>query len=226
MPKLPHGTSVPAARRKALARPRSRGAPGGAAGEDAAAEERALQRAVAVHAAAAEARHLAGRVQVAERLRRRPAARAPTRSVSSPPSVLRVRIVQPDRDQRPGRRVEDAVRLGHADQLVAEVVAGAADGRDLRVLGEGVVDLAVARRDLALAARPRRAAASPVSVFMPRDQLGQRRRATMKSAPCSMNASHRRRRAAAAPRASTLSQLPAGEVRVLLGARQRELAAR
>ena len=43
-----------------------------AAREDAAAQERAFQRAVAVHAAAAEARHLAGRVDVAERLRRRP----------------------------------------------------------------------------------------------------------------------------------------------------------
>ena len=44
-----------------------RSAPGGAAGEDAAAQERALQRAVAVHAAAAEARHLARRIDVAER---------------------------------------------------------------------------------------------------------------------------------------------------------------
>ena len=42
--------------------------PGGAAGEQAAAEERALERAVAVHPAAAEAGHLAGRVQAGQRL--------------------------------------------------------------------------------------------------------------------------------------------------------------
>ncbi len=38
-----------------------------AAGEDAAAEERAFQRAIAVHAAAAEAGNFARRIDVAER---------------------------------------------------------------------------------------------------------------------------------------------------------------
>ena len=41
---------------------RRRGPPGGAAGENAAAEERAFERSVAVNAAAAETRDLAGRV--------------------------------------------------------------------------------------------------------------------------------------------------------------------
>ena len=60
----------------------SRGPSRRAAGEQAAAEEGALQRAVAVHAAAAEAGHLAGRVQPGERRRRPRAAPGPTRSVS------------------------------------------------------------------------------------------------------------------------------------------------
>ena len=47
-------------------------------------------------------------------------------------------------------RVEDLVRLRRADQLVAEIAARIADGRDLRVLAERVVELPVARDDLAL----------------------------------------------------------------------------
>ena len=53
-------------------------------------------------------------------------------------------------DQRPGRGIEDPVRLRHADELVAEIVARRADRHHLRVLAELVVDLAVARHDLAL----------------------------------------------------------------------------
>ena len=44
-----------------------RAAARGTTGEDAAAQERSLQRPVAVHAAAAETGHLAGRVQPVER---------------------------------------------------------------------------------------------------------------------------------------------------------------
>ena len=62
-----------------------------AAGEEASADERALERAVAVHAAAAEAARLARGVQARRRARRpAPSARA-DRSVSMPPSDLRVR---------------------------------------------------------------------------------------------------------------------------------------
>ena len=51
----------------------------------------------------------------------------------------------------PAFGVEQPVRRGDADQPVAEVAAGAADRGDLQVLGVGVVDLAVAGDDLALA---------------------------------------------------------------------------
>ena len=51
-----------------LRRGRGGGAPGGPPGEQAAAEERALQGPVAVHPAAAEARDLAGREQAGDRL--------------------------------------------------------------------------------------------------------------------------------------------------------------
>ena len=62
-----------------------------APGEQAAAEERALERAVAVHAAAAESAGLTGRVQAGHRLPVAPSTRA-DRSVSMPPRLLRVRM--------------------------------------------------------------------------------------------------------------------------------------
>ncbi len=51
--------------------------------------------------------------------------------------------VQPDGYQGSGRRVEQAVRGGGADQLVAEVAPGPVDRGDLEVLAEGVGDLPV-----------------------------------------------------------------------------------
>ena len=127
-----------------------RGAAGDPPGEQAAAEEGALQRAVAVHAAAAEAGDLAGRVEARERLAGRRAARATSRSVCRPPSDLRVRIEQAHGDQRAGLGVEDPVRRRDARDLVGEVGAGAVDRGDLAVLGVRVGDLAVAGDDLGL----------------------------------------------------------------------------
>ena len=81
--------------RQGKSRPSAHGRGGGAARrparEQAAAEERALERAVAVHAAAAEAGHLAGGVEAVQRLAGGCRTRA-SRSVCSPPSDLRVRI--------------------------------------------------------------------------------------------------------------------------------------
>ena len=120
--------------------------------------------------------------------RRRRWSTRPSRSVSRPPSVLRVRMLQPYGDQRAGRRVEQLVRRRDPDQLVAAVVAGAADRGELRVLGEGVVDLAVARGDR-LAQRlvgDQRRRRRPCSSRRPaRGRLS----ATTKSSPCSLNAS-------------------------------------
>ncbi len=58
--------------------------------------------------------------------------------------------VQADRDQRAGLRVEDPVRRGDARDPVRQVAPRAADRGDLQVLRVGVLDLAVARDDLAL----------------------------------------------------------------------------
>ena len=109
------------------------GPAGGPAGEQAAAEERALQRAVAVHPAAAETGRLADRVHPGQRRGRRAASTRPSRSVSSPPRVLRVSTCSrtatsgaavPARPA-PGRfGVEHLVRRDDPDQPVAEEAAG------------------------------------------------------------------------------------------------------
>src|SRR5579863_3998841 len=44
--------------------------------------------------------------------------------------------------------VENPMRRGRADQLVAEEAPRIVDAHDLRVLGEGIIDLAIARLDL------------------------------------------------------------------------------
>src|SRR2546429_4606556 len=48
------------------------------------------------------------------------------------------------------RRIENAVRLGNADQFVAEILPCRADRHHLRVLAELVVDLPIARDHLEL----------------------------------------------------------------------------
>lgn len=101
-----------------------------------------------MHPAAAETGRLAGRVD--------PGQRGAVRG-EDPGGQVRLQAaerfsgedVEPDGDQRPGLGVEDAVRCGGPDQLVAQVGAGAPDRGDLEVLGEGVGDLAVAGGDLA-----------------------------------------------------------------------------
>ena len=71
-----------------------------------------------MHAAAAEARRLACRVDVAERGAVGP--EHPRGEVGRKPAQRFARqYPEPHRDQRPVGRIEQAVRLGHADQLVA-----------------------------------------------------------------------------------------------------------
>src|SRR5437763_17223809 len=55
--------------------------------------------------------------------------------------------VEPDRDQRSMRRIENAMRRRNADQLVADIIARAAQRHDLHILAEGIQNLAVARDD-------------------------------------------------------------------------------
>ena len=135
---------------------RGHGPPGLAAGEQAAAEEGALQRPVAVHPAAAEAGHLAGRVQARDRGAVRRRRTRPDRSVCRPPSVLRVRMLS--RTAISGPAVGSRILCGAAVRLsrVAAVGERVADRHDLEVLGVRVVDLPVAGVDLPLAGRPGR----------------------------------------------------------------------
>ncbi|MCY1302393.1 hypothetical protein D9M70_520470 [compost metagenome] len=56
--------------------------------------------------------------------------------------------MQANGNQRPGFRIEQPVRLGSTQQPIAAIGAGAADRGDLRILGERVGDLAIARLDL------------------------------------------------------------------------------
>ncbi len=100
-----------------------------------------------MHPAAAEAARFAGRIQPRHWL-----------AVSAECLRLQVRFdaaealagenVEFDCDEWSGRRVEDAVRPRDPDELVAQVAAGLAQGRNLEVLGELVRQLAVACLDL------------------------------------------------------------------------------
>src|SRR4051812_1538205 len=121
---------------------------GRAPGEDAAAQEGALERVVAVHSAAAEAGDLAGRIEAGEGS----AVGADHLGVEvglEPAERLARADVQPDRDQRPVLGVEQLVGLRDPRDPVAAELACVGDRHQLEVLGVAVVDLAVARDDLA-----------------------------------------------------------------------------
>ena len=121
--------------------------------EDAAAQERSLERCVSMHAAAAEPGGLAGCVQAGNGSPPADSTR-PSRSVCSPPSVLRVRMCS--RTAISGPASGSSSRCGGAVRIkpVADVVARAADGDHLHVLGISVLHLPVARDDLALDRAP------------------------------------------------------------------------
>src|SRR5699024_3748181 len=114
---------------------------------DAAAQERALERAVTVHAASSEAGDLAGGPQAWHH-----------GAVGAPDPTVQVGLdaaeglarddVQPYRDEGAGAGVEDLVRRCGAGESFTTGAPAVVDGGDLQVLGERVVDLAVARHDL------------------------------------------------------------------------------
>ena len=171
--------------------------------------------------AAAEAGDLARRVQAREDLAagaQHPAGQVGLQAAEG----LAGEQVEPDGDQRAGVGVEQPVRRRDPDQLVAEVVAGPAERGDLQVLGERVLDLAVAGDDLALdlgEVELGRAAGDPVH---PGHQLGQRRSRRRSPRPRSRNACTGRGDPGLDPVEQQLDVL-AGEVGVLLGAGEREL---
>ena len=134
--------------------------------------------------------------------------------------------VQPHRDQRPGRRVEQRVRAGHPHQPVAQVRARARrDGVGLEVLAERAGD--ISRRGpgspRSIGGGVERRARPPVSSFIAATRPAQVRRRSRSPRPVSMKACTGPGTAAAEPAGEHGPPVPAGDVRVLLGAGQREL---
>ena len=119
------------------------GAAGGAAGEEAPAEEGALERPVAVHPAAAEPGDLTRRIQAGQGS---PSARSTRleRSVCSPPNVFRVTTDSRTAISGPLAGSRNLCGAAVRMSLSPRYLPGAVDRRDLGVLGEGVVELAVA----------------------------------------------------------------------------------
>ncbi len=120
------------------------------AGEHAPAEEGPLQRAVAVHPAAAESGRLTGGVQPGQHGRRRPRSTRESRSVSKPPNDFRVRMCSFTAISGPA--FGSVSRCGATTRLTrsARYLRARADRGDLAVLGEPVDDLPVPRGDLCL----------------------------------------------------------------------------
>src|SRR3984885_232324 len=120
-----------------------------AAREQATAKKCPFQRAIAVHAAAAETGGFAGRIEPAHDLAVL-AEHARIEIGLKTAQRLAGQNVELHRNQRTMRGIENPVRLRRADQAVADVTPRIVDVDDLRVLGIGVFDLAVARLDLGL----------------------------------------------------------------------------
>ena len=109
-----------------------------------------------------------------------------------------------------------------ADEPVAEVAAGVADRGDLRVLGERVVDLAVAGHDLPLARRAEVEQRLVGQLVHPGDQLAAGVGDDEVGA-VSLERLDRRRGARPDAGRSSEPDVLAGQVGVLLGAGEREL---
>lgn len=106
--------------------------------KQAAAQEGAFERPVAVHPASAEAGGLSCGIQAFHR--------APV-FPQHPPGQIRLQAaeglagqdMQTDGDERPVFRIEDFMGLGHPCQPVAHIVAGVAESGDLQIFRELVV---------------------------------------------------------------------------------------
>src|SRR5690606_36299765 len=101
----------------------------------------------AVDAAATKAGHLPGRIQTRHRIPRgvqHPAGQVRLESAQGFPGE----DVKAYRDEEAVFRIEQLVRLGHPRQPIPDIIPRDADGGDLQILGEGIVDLPVPRPDL------------------------------------------------------------------------------
>src|SRR5262245_46479161 len=112
--------------------------------------------------------------------------------------------------------------LCHAQQLVTQIVACTANGRYLRVLGEGIVNLAIPGAYLAFYSSDVEKLFACQLVHAP-DEIRQAMLDDEIGSPLHKGA-HRGRRTAASSRRENFAPTTAREIGVLLGARQRELA--
>src|SRR5271169_3389905 len=197
-----------------------RGGPAGdAAGENAAAEEGTFKRRITVETTTAEAGHLACRVQSRHGL-----------SVGTNDAAVEIGLqaaerfprqdMQPNRNQRSGGRIEELVRTHRPRQFVAEIAPRGADGGDLHILAICVIELAIARGDFALDGRgieQWRAAGKRIHA------LDQPRQIRLDDEILALVHECLDRPRNARPGAGDdLAPALAGEIGVLLGARQRE----
>ena len=97
-----------------------RGSARDAAGKDAAAEEGAFERAIAVHPAAAKATHLARRIKTAKRRAARHEDATVEIGLETAERLAR-QDPEADRDERTGLRIGEAMRAGDSDEAIADV---------------------------------------------------------------------------------------------------------
>ena len=198
-----------------------RGAPRRAAREQATAQERALQRAVAVHPAAAEPGHLARRVQARRAARRPRRAPGPTRSVCRPPRVLRVSTCS--RTAISGPAAGSRIRCGAAVRISRSPRCRRA--LRIAITCRSLVNGLASSRSRATICRSSVARSSSGSSVR-RVHARRRARAACRRRRSPAPWSRKAWTGAAGPgrtRASTPTRLRAGQVRVLLRAGEREL---
>ena len=127
----------------------SRRAAGGAAGENAAAEERPFKRSIAVNTTAAETGDFTRCIKPRHWLAVRTDHAAFEISLQTAEGFAR-QNPQPNRNQRTGTRVEQFMWARSSDQAIAEIFPRRANCRDLGVFAERIVELEVTSDNLML----------------------------------------------------------------------------
>ena len=186
--------------------------------EQAPAEERPLERGVPVHAPASEPGHLARRVQAGHRLPPAPSTRA-ERSVSRPPRVLRVSTRS--RTATSGPAAASSSRCGAATRISRSPRYERAprSATTCRSLLNGLA-ISRSRATTCRSTSARSSGACGVSAFIPRRV---RRACAARRSPRRAQERPDRRRDAGPRPPQDVADRAAGEVGVLLRAREREL---
>ena len=185
------------------------------AGKQAAAQEGAFQRPVAMHAAAAKAGGLAGGVQSRHDVAvaaEHPGVEVGLEAAQRFPG----QDVELDGDQGAMSGVENAVRRRRPDQPVADISPGVVDVHHLRILDVGIADLAIARLDLGLQMRQVEQAVAGQRIHAG-NEIGEVV-AHHKVGAMGLERLHRRRRAPVGGTPRGHQPALAGQIGILLGA--------